>query len=445
MPEPSPAAPRSGRPAQAALADAGAPGGWRVRHLLLAPHRLAFAAGALMLATTALWWAQALAAIAIGTATPAPWPASVVHGLLMTFGFMPLFFSGFFFTALPKWLGHAPIAASGLLAPVLAQVLGGMVLALAAHFSASGPARALGAAGLGAMACGWLVTTVRLAGMVANSTARDKVHAQVMLAGAAMGVLALFGATWALGAGELAWLSALSRSALWGFIGWVFAAAAHRMVPYLSASSPPSLGAWGPQWVLKALVAIFAFEAAAVWVAEPLDAYLAWHLLRAGVEVGAGLALLALAWRWALLQSLRMRMTAMLHLGFCWLGMALVLAGVGSVCAVAGRNPSAWMLAAVHAYGIGFLGSIMFTMVSRISGGLAGRALVADDFLWCVFWALQLVAALRVGTALLPSQRAASTHLALLATALAWCTICALWAMRYGRWYGRPRVHRARP
>ena len=52
----------------------------------------------------------------------------------MTFGFIPLFFSGFLFTAGPKWLGVAPPEAPQLLlAPLLLQAGGWLLWLAGAH------------------------------------------------------------------------------------------------------------------------------------------------------------------------------------------------------------------------------------------------------------------------------------------------------------------------
>ena len=68
--------------------------------------RIAFGpAGALLLALSALWWLAAL--VARELAVPLTWavPMPIAHSMLMAFGFMPLFFVGFLFTAGPRWLG----------------------------------------------------------------------------------------------------------------------------------------------------------------------------------------------------------------------------------------------------------------------------------------------------------------------------------------------------
>src|SRR5256885_13863061 len=106
---------------------------WRFAWLYAAPHRMAFAAGALMLALSALWWAAAMLGLSSGHALHFGLPLYQAHGLVMALGFMPLFFAGFLFTAGPKWLGHAPVDAAELAPPLLAQVAGWAVFLLGTH------------------------------------------------------------------------------------------------------------------------------------------------------------------------------------------------------------------------------------------------------------------------------------------------------------------------
>jgi len=75
-------------------------------------------------------------------------------------------------------------------------------------------------------------------------------------------------------------------------------------------------------------------------------------------------------------------------------------------------------------------------MATRVASGHGGRPLAADDLAWALYWVLQGAVLLRVIAALWP---AATTALTLLAVA-AWCVATLGWALRYGSWFGRPRV-----
>ncbi|MBS3997397.1 MAG: NnrS family protein, partial [Hydrogenophaga sp.] len=109
---------------------------WRPRHLLLAPHRLGFALAVLLLLASGAWWAlvqvdRVSAVLGLGYAVS----PSLGHAAVMSFGFIPLFFTGFLFTAGPKWLAVRGPEAHALVAPLLLQTGGWMVWLLGVHLS----------------------------------------------------------------------------------------------------------------------------------------------------------------------------------------------------------------------------------------------------------------------------------------------------------------------
>jgi uncharacterized protein involved in response to NO len=158
--------------------------------------------------------------------------------------------------------------------------------------------------------------------------------------------------------------------------------------------------------------------------------------LQAALEALAALLLLWLALRWGLLRSLKIRLLAMLHLGFVWLGLSFALAAV-SHALMASRGPEHSLgLAPLHALTMGYLGSTMLAMATRVAAGHSGRPLAADDVVWTLFLALQVAVILRLAGALWLPQ---ATPL-LLAAVAAWLLAMAGWALRYGRWLGRPRA-----
>jgi uncharacterized protein involved in response to NO len=409
---------------------------WRLAWLFAAPHRLAFAAAALVLATSALWWALAMLARWAGWAWPWNLPPAHAHGLLMGFGFVPLFFAGFLFTAGPKWLGMPPVAASALWAPVRAVLAGWGVFLLGVHAPTPGVAPLLAALGLAAVAGGWSALTWRFVGLVRASRVPDRVHATCIAVAAAFGALLLWAAAGAVLAGEPAALRPLALAGLWGLVGVVYVTVAHRMIPFFTAAALPALDAWRPQWLLAVLVAAMAEQAGFVAVealAWPLPAWACG--VQAAVEALLATLLLALAVRWGLVQSLKHRLLAMLHLGFVWLGIAFALSAVSHATMAVSGGSASLGLAPLHAYTMGFLGSILVAMATRVSCGHSGRTLAADDLVWGAFLVLQAAVVLRLVAALWPAAGAPMT----VAAALTWAVVMVGWALRYGRWYGRPR------
>jgi len=141
-----------------------------------------------------------------------------------------------------------------------------------------------------------------------------------------------------------------------------------------------------------------------------------------------------------LVQSLRIRLLGMLHLGFCWLRIRLLLAGISHAIAASGGAPGVFGLAPLHAFTIGFLGSTLLAMVTRVSCGHGGRTLVADDLVWRLFWVLQLAAITRLAAAFAREVSASWSGALVAAAAVGWAGVCLAWALRHGRWYGMPRL-----
>jgi len=207
---------------------------WRLSRLLTAPHRLGFFSAALMLATSALWWALALAARHAGVALPWAVPPPLAHGLVMAMGFMPLFIVGFLFTAGPRWLGLSDVPARSLRNPVLAM-LTGWGLALAGFHVHEVPA----GLGVALVAGGWSAVVLRFLRLLRSSPVADQLHARVITVAAAVGALALWGAALSLAAGEVTATRVATQVALWGCLAPIFAAVSHRMIPFFTASALP--------------------------------------------------------------------------------------------------------------------------------------------------------------------------------------------------------------
>ncbi|MEI8324443.1 MAG: NnrS family protein [Betaproteobacteria bacterium] len=405
---------------------------WHPSLLLAAPHRLAFFAAALVLAASALWWAVMLVGRALEWApvwTVAP-PAA--HALLMTLGFTPLFFVGFLYTAGPRWLGLPEVAAHVLAAPV-ALMLSGWVLAVAGFHTQ----RFLGAIGLSLVALGWSALTLRFVGMLRRSAAPERVHATLVAISCCVGALCLWGAAAALALGNELWLRGITRVALWCFVAPVFATVSHRMLPFFSASALPLLDAWRPFWLLGLLLGLLWLKAgpalAELWF-WPLPNWVRWA--QVVVELPSSLLLLWLAVRWGLIQSMKIRLLAMLHAGFVWLGIAFALDALSHALMALSGGELSLGLAPTHALTMGYLGGTLLAMATRVSAGHSGRALAADNPVWFLYWLLHGAVLLRVAAALWPVQSPTLTLLAV----LAWSTVCVGWALRYGNWFGRARV-----
>jgi uncharacterized protein involved in response to NO len=404
---------------------------WRWRTSLEAPHRLAFFLALLVLAVTGLCWAAVqLDRAGAGLGLRFAVSATVTHSAVMVFGFLPLFFSGFLFTAGPRWLGVPAPSARQLLASLSLYTTGWLLWLLTAHVHV-----VLAAASLLLALAGLVAITLRFWHLVLASRAPDRVHAKTIGTALAIGCICLTGLTFALLLDAPVLARAFVLSALWGFLVVVFATVAHRMIPFFTASTVPMVNAWRPFWVLWLMLSIAVFEAAAVWVESFAAPATPWLWFRGGVELPAAGLLIWLVFAWGLLQSLRVRLLAMLHLGFLWLGLGLGLSALSQLTAAA-TGTSILPLAALHAVTIGCLASLMLAMVTRVSCGHSGRPLVADNVVWLLFWLLQATALLRIAA----TVPAAPMQDLLVAAAVLWTALMLVWGLRYGSWYGRARA-----
>ncbi|MHB1199633.1 MAG: NnrS family protein [Polaromonas sp.] len=408
---------------------------WRAHYLLLAPHRLAFFLAMLVLVTSGVWWALVQWDRVSGQlALPYALSPTLAHGVVMTFGFFPLFFSGFLFTAGPKWLGVRPLEARQLLAPLLLQAVGWLLWLVGTHLQALLALTGLIAAWIGlAWITGLFWRLIRL------SQAADRLHARTIGVAWLVGCLSLAGLVLSLVLDAPAVALAFVLTGLWGFVVVVFVSVAHRMIPFFTSSALPTMAAWHPFWVLWLMLAAAAGEVAAVWVEldGPLQGPLApaWMIARGLFELALGAVLLWLAVVWGLVQSLRNRLLAMLHIGFMWLGLALLLSGVSQLLGLSQGAPVLG-LGALHALTMGSLASLMLAMVTRVSCGHSGRALVADRLVWTLFWLLQAATVLRIAAA----AQSPLTAWLVLAAALLWAGVMAVWGVRLGGWHGRLRA-----
>jgi hypothetical protein len=147
--------------------------------------------------------------------------------------------------------------------------------------------------------------------------------------------------------------------------------------PFFTSSAMPLVQAWRPFWVLW-LAAAAGMQVLAAWLewggiaASPAGPHGRWCTARCRcwwAVFWCGW------WVWGLVQSLKNKLLAMLHIGFLWLGVAFLLGGLAQWLAV-GLGASLG-LGALHALSMGCLASLMLAMVTRVSwprrAGAGGR------------------------------------------------------------------------
>ncbi|MGL6224808.1 MAG: NnrS family protein [Steroidobacteraceae bacterium] len=394
--------------------------------LLAAPHRSLFFAGLLSLLLASAWWGTHLVARYTGAPLfalalqPAPLWA---HAWLMLFAVFPTIFFGFLFTVFPRWMNGAPVRP---LEYVTTATLlsSGTVLWLAGTFT--GPTLLL--AGCVATGAGLLLGAVALLRVLLGA-AQVVPHAVVVLIALCVQVVALGGFTAGVLQQDDFMLHFAVRTSLWGGLLPVFFAVCHRMIPFFSQGVIKDYVPWRPTWILVLVVAL-CYARLAVGVIGWLNA-LPW--------IDAALVALTVtcAVRWSSLQARGNPLLWTLYAGFAWLPLAVLLQLARDGAFVLTGE---WALgrAPVHALGMGFFGSMLLAMVTRVTLGHSGQPLRMDRVTQACFVALQLATVNRVLGEIVTSPPAVQWFL--LVSLGLWLAAVAVWVGRVAGIYLRPRV-----
>lgn len=386
-----------------------------------APHRVMFLAGATNAVLAMAWWAIELGARLAGSPLAASWslPPSWAHGALMMFGVFPFFIYGFAFTAGPRWQGREEVKPQ-VYVPAFVAMVAGWLLFYAGLVHAP-----LLVPGLALVLAGWLVG-LREVWRIATHPNPERLHIRAValaLTAGAGGVAALL----ALASGGPPALAGWALSiGVWCFLLPVYATVGHRMIPFFTASAIRGFNPARPDWTLRLILA----GAVAHGILGGLELR-NWTWL---ADIPAGVAAVYLSLAWQLRRSLEVRLLAMLHIGFAWLGVGLGLSALQGLLAFLGMPVLG--LAPLHALTIGFFASIVVGMSSRVTMGHSGQALQADAASWRIFLGIQFVALVRIAGEFWPQLL---THFSLLA-ALCWLAVFGGWWRKYAPILWRPRA-----
>lgn len=377
-----------------------------MKRLALAPHRLYFFLGALAVLLLFGWWWLNLQGQHSAQAVP-------LHALLMPLGVFPLFILGFTFTAGPRWLALDASDRYFLLNG--GTYFTGLVLVLTASTLGWHPLRS---SGFALMLSAWVTVSWRWGSLVRASKVNDKKHPQAILAAMCGGAAALAAAlVWSAGV-TAAWLVA-RQLAFFTFLLPVFLTVCHRMLPFFTSNVLRPYDSWRPYWLLGSWLGACLLLA--------ISGIGGWHAPQALAALWLCGSFAYTSWRWGLLRSLQNRLLAMLHLSFAWLCVVFGLQAAAALGADLGS-------AAIHALGLGFMGTMLVGFVSRVTYGHSGRPLQAGNGLWALYLGLHLAAALRV----LASVLAWPALIPVSATA--WLILLALWVLHLAPIYLNARA-----
>jgi uncharacterized protein involved in response to NO len=387
--------------------------------ILSAGFRPFFLAGAVWAAVAIPLW---LIVYTGGAVVPTLLQPLVWHAHEMVFGFAAAVVAGFLLTAIPNWTGRLPLQGVPLLTLVLLWAIGRIAVLLSAHVGA-------------------LLAAVADLAFPALFLA---VVAREIIAGRNWRNLPMLGAlTLLLAANLLVHLEALDvadTGALGNRLGiatllLLIALVGGRIVPSFTRNwltkRRPDVTPPAPESGLDRAALIVTALGLACWTFAPEMGFSGWALLIAGAAVALRLS------RWRGLYTTAEPLLLILHVGYGWLALGLLMLGLDIVT---GLLPYG---AALHALTVGAIGTMTLAVMTRASLGHTGRKLTAGSVTVAIYLLITVAAALRLAA---PFDPETITPL-LSAAGAAWSAAFALFAVFYGGALiqPRPRDGAARP
>lgn len=390
--------------------------------LASAPHRMMFFAGAAAIIISMLWWACVLASAYFGFAFPAtPVPPGWAHAIFTQFGMLPFFIFGFLLTVFPRWMAQ-PALSQRHYVPVFLGVFGGYLMSNVGLLDL----KPLLLAGLMMMLAGWAYALTVLGSILVRNGAKDRTALSCFSA-LSLGFCG-FAAFAAFAFGESAELAlAAIKIGTFGLLLPIFFTVIHRMLPFFSASAiGPSYTMVKPAWSLPVfwllILSHLGLELARrpqwLWLVDaPLAAFFLIHWLR-----------------WQPWKCMRPGLLAVLHIAAAWLPIAFVLYTLQGLLLFFDSSLSIGR-APVHALTVGFFGSMLVAMVTRVTQGHSGRPLEMGRIPWLTFILLQAVVLVRMF-----AELAQNMALWLVIAAFAWLLAFLPWVIRSIWIFTTPRI-----
>ncbi len=390
--------------------------------LTAAPHRLLFLIGTLNVIAAMCWWFAWIVALRwqwLAMPQP-PIAAGWAHAFVMASQVFTPFIFGFSLTVFPRWMNQPALSRAHYL-PVGLGLLGGQLLFLIGLWAYP----VLLHIGVVLTLLGWASGLFSLGSVLWRDCFRlwHGISIFIALMFGWLGVLAF--AWWLHHPDQTMWVFAAFKIAPFAFLLPVYLSVVHRMLPFFANNVVAGYVMWRPQWLLPLLWALLLTHV----MIELMHGY-AWLWLSDLGLLAVGLLMLVKMWPRAAMPGLLW----VLFVALAWFPLAMLLFVVQSVWfAIIGEF--ALGRAPMHALAIGFFGSMLVAMVSRVTQGHSGRPLEMPALAWLAFWGVQLAALTRVIAELRPDYWAWQG----LASAL-WLLAFLPWVIRSAWIYLTPRI-----
>ncbi len=397
------------------------------KNFTAAPHRVMFFSGALQIVAVMVWWLIDMVTRYGVAGRAISWSImpNAAHIYLMVFGLFPSFIFGFVMTTFPRWMNGKEIVAQRYVTAFVLLFSGNVIFYIGLVTQQSVLLLAVAST-----LAGWAVAVYALLRVVLETPPSDKRNPVVILLALLMGWLGLAAYFIWLLHGNMLWLQTATQAGLWLFLLPLFASVGHRMIPFFTMSALPGLQVTKPNWPWWVILA--GSTAHALLQLNDATAWL-W-LSDAPITVAA----FYLSYSWGFRQSFKNPMLAILHVGFAWLGIAMLLYTIQSATQFYSYDTLFILgLAPLHALTIGCFGSLVIGMGTRVTLGHSGLPFHVDTPLKLMFTGIQADVILRVLADIMPQPYNQGLYLA---TAIVWLACFTPWVWRYLPAYWRRRA-----
>ncbi len=350
-----------------------------------------------------------------GIPLPLGWSPVHWHSHEMLFGFTSAAIAGFVLTAMCNWTGAAPLRGWGLLALALLWLAGRLAMWCASWL----PAEVVAVVDMLFLP---VLALYALRILAKHGNKRNLVFVGILcLLGLANLMMHIGFIT-----GQAKWLN-LGELTAFNLITLMMVIIGGRIIPTFTGNWLRNNG--GVTEAIKSSMALDRILLVVTASLIPTAFVTTLPVLTGTIALIAGALNGVRLWRWSGWLAAREPLLWILHIGYGWIVLALILKGLASFGLLA---PSVWQ----HALGVGAMATLILGVMTRVALGHTGRPLALPAFATIIYCAITLAAISRVLTAL----ELLNHRLGLMLAATGWTLAFGLFIFLYWPILTHPRV-----
>jgi len=350
-----------------------------------------------------------------GLSLPLGWSPVHWHSHEMLFGLIPLAIAGFLLTAVCNWTGAAPLHGKTLLALITLWFAGRAAMWTASWWPT-------GVVAVIDMLFMLVVAIYMTRVLLRHGNKRNLPIAAILILLSIANLMMHVGFI----SGDMQWLKIGELMAL-GLITLIMVVIGGRIIPLFSINWLRNQGA--QEGCVKSFAALDRAALIATLLIIPADFFITLPWLTGTLTLIAGTLNALRLIGWSGWRTAREPLLWILHLGYGWIVVALLLKSAAAFNLIA---PTAWQ----HALGVGAMGTLILGVMTRVALGHTGRPLSLPRFGVVIYIAISAAALARVLAAL----QLLDYRTGLLLAAIGWSLAFATFTLMYWPILTRPRA-----